>query len=205
MAAIIDLDLARKTHRARALFDAVTKGQQAQARAARLAGRDVVVFGFNTGRGGYDPLFVVVDPDLALELDDIRSMSLEDEFAAHIPGRHSPPDDTDGRPGPDPDPAPVPGRRERTWFRDQMDRMVQALNHLDDGWPSTSRYATLKIGGTGEYPPVPTEVVVFGPRAGDGVKPAFVFIDRSLRKQLTDIRVLHLSPTDEDMNRRRPH
>jgi len=41
-------------------------------------------------------------------------------------------------------------------------------------------------------------VVVFGPRAERGrVRPAFVFIDRDLRKRVTDIRVLGFGPAGE--------
>ncbi|HCW50589.1 MAG TPA: hypothetical protein DGR79_00745 [Clostridiales bacterium] len=191
MTPIRSLDLVREARRIRGLVAAVKNGQRAQGRAARLDGRDVVVLGFNWEDGSYEPLLVVVDPELAERLHDLRTVTGSVEPAVRPPAAVSQGATGPGRPTP-------PEARTETWFWDQLERMVRALNLMDDGWPCSCRYATLRLAEAEGVPADETEVVVFGPRTGSTVEPAFIVVDPSIRERLRDIRVLDDDGSEED-------
>jgi len=195
MGSVFNLELVRYARRAREIFEAVKQGQAAQGRAARLDGREVVVFGLNDPKRGYVPALIIVDPDLEKSLFDLRTVSpktssdqdsgkgLQTMSLLAAPGTGSPDAGSCGAERPRAANRGGPVRRQLDWYREQLERMIDVLNRLDTGWPGDCRYATLGR----------DDVVVFGPRsARRGIEPAFVFIDPPLLERITDIHVLRL-------------
>lgn len=174
MGQVIDLQLGRQARWARRAIEAIKDGQEAQFRAARLGGQEVVVFGHNQPGGRYRPMLVAVDDDLAATLRDYRTTPGPGGQAVGGGGLKA---------------KAASGRRPRAdtprpldWYTARLDQATAVFNLVDEGRAAGCRYATLG----------PDMVIVFGLVGWRGFEPAFLCIDEALGRRLSDLRELHL-------------
>jgi hypothetical protein len=173
MCQVFDLHLIRQARWARGAIEAIKQGQDAQFRAAALDGREVVVFGHIRSRRRYEPMLVAVDNELAAAPRGMRTALEPDQECA--------PESCLERPDRSPEP------KSQSWYTVRLDHATVVFNHLDGGWPTQCRYATLGSDA----------VVVFGLRVGRCFRPAFVCVDSALKRRLSNVRELRLSQPDD--------